>query len=132
MTHVSVYVLNLDSAYDFYVNKLGFIVINDVTTPDGGRWLTVSPLQQPGFELILWPVKTSNEFSGDTVAALQHLIAKGTFGVGLLTSNDVLATYQELKQKGVEFIKAPTKEVHGTEAVFKDDSGNWFTLVQFD
>ena len=132
MTHVSVYVLNLDSAYDFYVNKLGFIVINDVSMPDGERWLTVSPPQQPGFEIILWPVKSGNEFSGDTVATLQQLIAKGTFGVGLLTSNDVLATYEELKQKGVEFIKAPVKEAHGTEAVFKDDSGNWFTLVQFD
>jgi hypothetical protein len=32
--------------------------------------------------------------------------------------------------KGVEFTKAPKKEFYGTEAIFKDDSGNWFSLAQ--
>ena len=35
---------------------------------------------------------------------------------------------RELKTKGVEFIKPPTKEFYGTEALFKDDSGNYFSL----
>ncbi|CAN5228424.1 hypothetical protein BH20BAC1_BH20BAC1_12930 [soil metagenome] len=34
----------------------------------------------------------------------------------------------QLKSKGVEFTKQPTKEFYKTEAVFKDDSGNWFSL----
>ena len=37
-------------------------------------------------------------------------------------------TYEELKAKGVEFTKAPKKEFYGFEALFKDDSGNWFSL----
>ena len=130
MTHISIYVLDMDSAYNFYVDKLGFIVINDVTMPDGGRWLTVSPPAQPGFEIILWPLKSGNEFNEDTVNTLSELIRKGTFGVGLFTCNDIFETYKELKAKGVEFVKAPTKEEHGNEAVFKDDSGNWFTIAQ--
>ena len=41
-------------------------------------------------------------------------------------------TYEELKAKGVEFIKPPTKEFYGTEALFKDNSGNWFSLAQLN
>jgi hypothetical protein len=58
------------------------------------------------------------------------MVTKGTFGVGLFTCNDIFATYEELKAKGVEFTKAPKKEFYGTEAIFKDDSGNWFSLAQ--
>jgi hypothetical protein len=61
--------------------------------------------------------------------ALRELV-EGTFGTGLFTSNDIFATYEEMKAKGVEFTKAPKKEFYGTEAIFKDDSGNWFSLAQ--
>ncbi|MBD0287932.1 MAG: VOC family protein, partial [Flavisolibacter sp.] len=44
--------------------------------------------------------------------------------------NDIYATYEELKTKGVEFSKAPKQEFYGIEALFKDDSGNWFSLGQ--
>jgi catechol 2,3-dioxygenase-like lactoylglutathione lyase family enzyme len=130
MTHVSIYVLNQDSAYDFYVNKLGFKVIQNVPMGGDDKWLTVSPPEQPGFEIILWPVKTGDEFSEETVKALTALIQKGAFGVGLFSCRDIAATYEELKTKGVVFTKVPTREAHGIEAIFKDDSGNWFSLLQ--
>ncbi|PSL50342.1 catechol 2,3-dioxygenase-like lactoylglutathione lyase family enzyme [Chitinophaga niastensis] len=129
MTHVSIYVLNQDSAYDFYTNKLGFKVIKDVPMGNDDRWITVCPPEQPGFEIILSPVNRGL-FSPEAVKALKELIEKGTFGVGLFTCNDIFATYEELKAKGVEFTKAPKKEFYGTEAIFKDDSGNWFSLAQ--
>ena len=129
MTHVSIYVLDHARAYDFYKNKLGFKVITDVPMADGDRWLTVCPPEQPGFEIILSPV-TRGSFSKETADTLNELIAKGTFGVGLFTSHDIFATYEELTAKGVEFTKIPKKEFYGTEAIFKDDSGNWFSLAQ--
>jgi catechol 2,3-dioxygenase-like lactoylglutathione lyase family enzyme len=129
MTHVTVYVLNQDSAYDFYVNKLGFKVIKDVPMSGEERWITVCPPEQPDFEIILSPL-TRSIFVKETVEALKELVIKGTFGVGLFTCNDIYATYEELKAKGVEFTKAPKKEFYGTEAMFKDDSGNWFSLAQ--
>jgi catechol 2,3-dioxygenase-like lactoylglutathione lyase family enzyme len=129
LTHVSVYVLNQKSAFDFYTNKLGFKVIKDVPMSDEDRWITVGPPDQPGFEIILSPL-TRGLFSKETVKALKELVEKGTFGVGLFTCNDIFATYEELKAKGVEFTKAPKKEFYGTEAIFKDDSGNWFSLAQ--
>src|SRR5688500_11387545 len=129
MTHVSIYVLNQDSAVDFYTNKLGFKVIKDIPMDDGDRWITVCPPDQPGFEIILSPL-TRGMFSKDVVDTLKELVKKGAFGLGVYTCNDIFATYEELKAKGVEFTKAPKKEFYGTEALFKDDSGNWFSLAQ--
>ena len=63
---------------------------------------------------------------------MTELIKKGTFGAAVLTCNDLLATYEELKEKGVIFKKAPTKEFYGYEALFMDDSGNWFSLSQMN
>ena len=129
MTHVTINVIDQKSALDFYTNKLGFKVITDVPMPNNDRWITVCPPGQPGFEIILSPI-SRGLFSKETVKALQELVEKGTFGVGLFTCKDIFATYEELKAKGVEFTKTPKKEFYGTEAIFKDDSGNWFSLAQ--
>ena len=129
MTHATVYVLNQESAFDFYTNKLGFKVVTDVPMGTDGRWLTVAPAKMPGFEIVLAPV-TRSFFSPETSETLKELVRKGTFGVAVLTCDDIFATYEELKAKGVEFTKAPTQEFYGTEAIFKDDSGNWFSLAQ--
>jgi catechol 2,3-dioxygenase-like lactoylglutathione lyase family enzyme len=129
MTHVPVYVLDQDKALDFYTNKLGFKVITDVPMGSDGRWLTVAPPQMPGFEIILTPV-TRGLFSKETSETLKGLVSNGVFGVAVLTCDDIFATYEELTAKGVEFTKAPTQEFYGTEAIFKDDSGNWYSLAQ--
>jgi catechol 2,3-dioxygenase-like lactoylglutathione lyase family enzyme len=128
MTITNIHVIDQDSAFDFYVNKLGFRVVDDIPMGPDTRWLTVSPPEQPDLQIVLFPVKVSKMFPQETADTLIALIKKGVFGCGVLTCRDVFATYEELKAKGVEFIKAPTKEFYGTEALFKDDSGNYFSL----
>src|SRR5215471_9076102 len=130
LTHVCVYVLNQESAYDFYVNKLGFKVHTDAPMGSDARWLTVTPPDQPELEITLFYVGEGGIFDKDTVETMVELIRKGTFGAAVFTCNDLLATYEELKAKGVEFKKPPTKEFYGFEALFVDDSGNWFSLGQ--
>ena len=130
MTDVCVYVLNQDSAYEFYTKKLGFRVKADVPMGPGARWLTVTPPEQPELEITLFPVLAGKMFDEETVETMKKLIQKGTFGPGIFSCTDIYATYEELKSKGVEFIKPPTTEFWGTEALFKDDSGNWFSLQQ--
>ncbi|NML37235.1 VOC family protein [Chitinophaga sp. G-6-1-13] len=129
VTHMTVYVLDQNRALDFYTNKLGFRVVTDVPMGKDVRWLTVSPPQQPGLEIVLSPVSTAM-FKQETVDVMTDLVRKGTFGVAVLTCDDIYATYEEMTAKGVEFTKAPKKEFYGTEAIFKDDSGNWFSLAQ--
>lgn len=130
MTHACVYVLNQNSAYDFYVNKLGFHVHIDAPMGKDARWLTVTPPEQPELEITLFLVAEGPIFSKETVATMTDLVKKGTFGPAVFACDDIFATYEELKGKGVEFKKPPTKEFYGTEALFKDDSGNWFSLCQ--
>ena len=128
MNHVSVFVLNQDSAYEFYVNKLGFKVNTDAPMGPGMRWLTVFPPEQPELEIALMAIDAGMMFSKESAEQMRSLVSKGTFGFGVFECDNLLVTYEELKGKGVEFTKAPTKEFYGFEALFKDDSGNWFSL----
>jgi len=130
LNHVSIFVIDQNSAYDFYVNKLGFKVHTDAEMGPGKRWLTVTPPEQPELEISLMAITAGMMFNEDSAAAMRDLVAKGTFGFGVFECNDLRATYEELKVKGVDFTKPPTEEFYGYEALFKDDSGNWFSLGQ--
>lgn len=130
MNHVSIFVLNQESAFEFYVNKLGFKVHTDAPMGPNMRWLTVCPPQQPDLEIVLIAVEDGMMFKGEAANQMKDLVRKGTFGFGVFECDDLLATYEELKLKGVVFKKPPTKEFYGYEALFFDDSGNWFSLGQ--
>ena len=130
LNHVSFFVLNQDSAYDFYVNKLGFKVHTDAPMGPGMRWLTVCPPDQPELEITLMAIEDGMMFKKGAAEQMRELVKKGTFGFGVFECNDLNATYEELKTKGVTFKKPPTKEFYGFEALFVDDSGNWFSLGQ--
>lgn len=132
VTHMCVYVLDQDRAYDFYVNKLGFRVHTDVPMGKDGRWLTVTPPEQPELEITLFLVAEGGMFDNESVAMMRQLIQKGTFGAAVFTCNDLMATYEEMIAKGVVFKKPPTKEFYAYEALFSDDSGNWFSLSQMN
>jgi catechol 2,3-dioxygenase-like lactoylglutathione lyase family enzyme len=132
VTHMCVYVLDQDSAHDFYVNKLGFKVHTDAPMGPGARWLTVTPPEQPELEITLFPVKEGGPFDAETAKIMTELVKKGTFGAAVLTCQDLMATYEELRSKGVVFKKPPTKEFYAFEALFSDDSGNWFSLSQIN
>ncbi len=130
MNHVSIYVLDQESAHDFYVNKLGFKVHTDAKMGEGKRWLTVTAPQQPDLEITLMSISEDMIFTKESAEQMRKLVKQGTFGFGVFECDDIYATYEELKSKGVEFSKAPTQEFYGIEALFKDDSGNWFSLGQ--
>ncbi len=131
LSHASIYVLDQESAQDFYVNKLGFTEKMKIPIGNDAFWLTVSPRDQPEIELTLMPINKGGMFSAEVAENLSNLVKNGTFGFGVFECKDVYATFQELKEKGVEFTKEPTEEFYGIEALFKDDSGNWFSLTQF-
>ncbi len=128
VNHFSIFVLDQDSAYDFYVNKLGFKVHTDASMGPGKRWLTVTPPEQPDLELTLMAIDEGMMFKKDAAEKMKELVKAGTFGFAVFQCNDLMATYEELKVKGVIFKKEPTKEFYGFEALFIDDSGNWFSL----
>ncbi len=129
LSHATLYVRDQDKAYDVYVNKLGFQVRTDMKMDNGFRWLTVSPPGQPDLEIVLAEPKEPM-FAADLVPHVQALLEQDAMGGGVLETGDVEKTYRDLIAKGIEFMKPPTKEFYGIEALFKDGCGNWFSLTQ--
>ena len=126
----SVHVKDQNEALRFYTECLGFEIRADISAGDF-RWLTVSPKGQPEFELILYPLRANGySFSEEDVKALTHLLESGKLGTPVLKADDLQKTYEEMKAKGVEFLSPPTEQPYATEAVFKDNSGNVFSLQQ--
>jgi catechol 2,3-dioxygenase-like lactoylglutathione lyase family enzyme len=130
MSHVSIFVLDQDEAYDFYVNKLGFDVRMDAKMDNGFRWLTLSPKGQPDLQIVLMPTAPSPMMDQETSDQLRALIRKGKLGAGVFQTPDCRKTYEELKAKGVEFSQPPAERFYGIEAIVKDNSGNWFSMTQ--
>jgi catechol 2,3-dioxygenase-like lactoylglutathione lyase family enzyme len=134
LSHAGVLVLDQDSAKSFYTEKLGFTVRNDVrmgaefAAGGGFRWLTVSPPGQPELEFILAAPEMGHD--EETARQLRELVAKGAFGGGVWQTDDCRKTYQELSERGVAFLQEPAERPYGVEAVFRDDSGNWFSLTE--
>ena len=93
LSHVSIYVLDQDAAYDFYVNKLGFQVVMDQKMDNGFRWLTVSPKGQPGLQIILMPTDPGPMMDQETSDALRALIRKGKIGGGVFQTADCRQTF---------------------------------------
>lgn len=65
-----------------------------------------------------------------TADQLRELVAKGALGPGVMATADCWKTYEELSGRGVVFLQEPAERPYGIEAVFRDDSGNWFSLTQ--
>jgi catechol 2,3-dioxygenase-like lactoylglutathione lyase family enzyme len=129
LSHAGIFVLDQEQALEFYVGKLGFEVRHDERMGDF-RWLTVGPKAQKDLEIILMTLQPGPMMDADAVKALRGLLAKGAIGVGVLETDDCRKTYDELKAKGVEFLHEPAERPYGIEALMKDNSGNWFSVVE--
>ncbi len=129
LSHVTVWVLDQDRAAGFYVDKLGFEIRTDQSL-GGFRWLTVGPRGQKEIELVLLPVAKGPMLDDPTAQALREVVKKGALCVGVLETDDCRATYEELRSKGVEFHAPPQERPYGVEAVFRDDSGNYYSVVE--
>ncbi len=123
-----VYVRDQDEALAFYVEKLGFRVHTDAGSGDY-RWLTVQHPEQPSFQLGLFtpgpPV-----LDAATAQAMRALVAKGAMPPLVLTVDDCRASYERLRNRGVEFTQEPVDRYGTVDAGFRDPSGNGWKMIQ--
>jgi catechol 2,3-dioxygenase-like lactoylglutathione lyase family enzyme len=113
----SIYVLDKEEALDFYVNKLGLEVGNDVRQGDY-RWLTVRVPGNPETEVSL-------EQPGPP------LITKGALGGLVFITDDARGLYEALKERGVtDFTQEPTDHFYGTDMGLRDPFGNPIRILQ--
>ena len=121
-----------DEALAFYTQTLGMEVRQDVTMPEMGnfRWLTVGPPHQPDVSIVLMEIAGPPVMSEETTEQVRALVAKGFAGTVFLVTDDVHASYKELKSRGVEFTETPEERPSGIDSGFRDPSGNSLRLTQ--
>jgi uncharacterized glyoxalase superfamily protein PhnB len=121
-----------DEALALYTEKLGMEVRNDATLPEMGnfRWLTVGPPGQEDIAIVLMAIPGEPVMDSETAEQVRELMSKGFAGTVFLTTDDVHASYQELKSRGVEFFEEPEERPYGIDSGFRDPSGNHFRLTQ--
>ena len=131
LTHVQVWVHDQDEALAFYTEKLGMEVREDVTVPELGnfRWLSVGVPGQDA-SVTLMAIPGPPVFDDETRESIGTLLAKGASGGLFFEADDVHATYDELKGRGVEFTQEPTQQPYGIDAGFRDPSGNHARMMQ--
>lgn len=121
---VSVLVDDQAKALDFYTQKLGFVVCQDLAL-GAYRWLTVtSPDGIAGVELVLEPLgfPPAREYQ-------RALYAAGIPATAFLT-DDIASEYARLLLRGVEFRGEPQAMGSITAVLFEDGCGNLLHLVQ--
>lgn len=128
LTHTTIYVDDQESAKEFYTQKLGFEVSADVTIESGFRWLTVAP-PDSSIELALMPISQNLGFTPELAGAVAKLQQAGMMWACTLEVDDCYLRYEQLKEKGVKFVREPVEEPYGIEAHFFDNSGNLFSLM---
>jgi catechol 2,3-dioxygenase-like lactoylglutathione lyase family enzyme len=132
LTHTQVWVHDQDEALAFYTEKLGMELREDVTVPEMGnfRWLSVGVPGQPDVAITLMAVPGPPVFDEETREKIRSLLAKGASGGLFFVTDDVKASYEELKNRGVEFVQEPMEQPYGIDAGFRDPSGNQMRMMQ--
>jgi len=130
--NAQVWVHDQDEALEFYTKQLGMEVRSDVTMAEMGgfRWLTVGPVGQDDFAIVLMAVPKPPMFDAETAQQVRTLLAKGGTSTIFLVTDDCQKAYEDLASRGVEFQEAPEVRPYGVDAGFRDPSGNNFRLTQ--
>jgi catechol 2,3-dioxygenase-like lactoylglutathione lyase family enzyme len=122
---VTLIVDKYDSAVAFFVEKLGFDLVEDApsVTNDGRpkRWVVVRP---PGGQAGVLLAQAD----GDSQASLVGGQVAGRVGF-FLRVDDFDHAFERMVSNGVEFVTAPRTESYGRVAVFLDVAGNRWDLL---
>jgi catechol 2,3-dioxygenase-like lactoylglutathione lyase family enzyme len=121
---IALIVRDYDAAIRFYVDALGFRLIEDRFIPEQDkRWVVIAPQGANSGHLLLARAVGEEQSSriGNQTGGRVFLF---------LHTDDFWRDYQSFKAKGVVFVREPKEESYGTVAVFQDLYGNLWDLLQ--
>lgn len=122
---VTLLVDDYDRAIDFYVNLLGFALVEDTKLSDTKRWVLVSPkpLNPHSSSILLAKADTDAQFAN---------IGQQMGGrVGFFLRTDQFdQDYADMREKGVTFLEEPRDEIYAKVVVFEDPFCNKWDLLQ--
>lgn len=124
----TLHVLDQDQALDFYCDRLGFEVREDI---DLGfmRWLTIALPGDPQPQLLL-SLPGGPQVDPQTALQVRDLLTKGALGGIFLTSDDIVQTYETLRDAGVDITQEPLAQPYGTDIGLRDPFGNHVRITQ--
>lgn len=121
---ISILVPDYEAGLAFYVDRLGFSLLEDV---DQGRkrWITLAPKGgETGGRIVL--------ARADDARQRALIGGQGGGRVWLfLETDDFARDHAAMLAAGVQFEEDPRQESYGTVAVWRDPFGNRWDLVQF-
>ena len=113
-----------DASLAFYRDILGFEVRNDVGYGEM-RWITVGPAGQPGMSIVLYPPGADPGVTDDERRTILEMMAKGTYGIITLATDDLDGTFARLEGTDAEVVQEPTEQPYGIrDCAFRDPAGN--------
>ena len=116
-------VRDYDEAIAFYVEKVGFELVEDTDLGGGKRWVVVRPRGGAGGGLLLaqasGPVQSAR--IGDQTGGRVFLF---------LNTDDFARDHAAMTARGVRWVRPPSQEAYGTVAVFEDLYGNLWDLIE--
>ena len=113
-----------DASLAFYRDTLGFEVRNDVGY-GGMRWITVGPPGQPDTSIVLHPPAADPGITEDERRTITEMMAKGTYGIIVLSTTDLDATFERLEASGAEIVQEPMDQPYGLrDFALRDPAGN--------
>ncbi|NUP34477.1 MAG: VOC family protein [Streptomycetaceae bacterium] len=120
---VALVVRDYDEAIAFYVDALGFDLVEDTPRGDGTRWVVVAPPGAVETRLLLARAADDGQAArvGDQTGGR----------VGWFLNTDAFERdYARMRAAGVVFEEEPRREPYGTVAVFRDLYGNRWDLIE--
>jgi len=125
LAHIAIVVRDYDEAIAFYVDQLGFSLIEDTYQPEQDkRWVIVKPQGDGATSLLLARASDAHQaqYVGDQAGGRVFLF---------LSTDDFWRDYEAYRAKGITFAREPKQAEYGTVAVFQDLYGNLWDLVEF-
>ena len=119
---VPVIVKDLDEAFEFYTQKLGFEKVTDVKGPI--HFLTVAPKEGKDTEILL-QVPDPKIMGEEMAADLMSQVGKTSY---IFKVDNCKSTVEDLRKKGVQILMEPQTQPYGTQAIIADLYGNSFVL----
>ncbi|MCD6079004.1 MAG: glyoxalase [Ramlibacter sp.] len=121
---VALVVRDYEEALHFYLDVLGFELVEDTPVPaQGKRWVVVRPRGGVGASLLLARAAAPEQAArvGDQTGGRVFLF---------LFTDDIDRDCTTYRARGVRFVREPEVQPHGKVAVFADLYGNLWDLIQ--
>ena len=123
LAHIALVVDDYDEAIDFYVNKLGFELVEDTILNEQKRWVIVAPKGNGSCSLLLAKAVGDEQKSrvGNQTGGRVFLF---------LYTDDFEDDYQRLMHHNIKIIRPRRQEAYGEVLVFEDLYGNLWDLIK--